>query len=205
MKIQLLGFGTVVTFLGFCTLGVTLSNRTARAAGATGVPLTGTARAGTRPEPNAVVWLESASGVISTPKPNPVLHQRSLTFAPHVLAVRVGTTVDFPNEDRVFHNVFSFKDGKQFDLGIYPVGSLKRVLFSEPGVSRLFCNIHPQMAGYVVAVDSPYFAAVDEKGAFTIPAVPPGSYVYRAWRPSGPNLSGPVVVGSASGLAVVWP
>jgi hypothetical protein len=121
-----------------------------------------------------------------------------------VLAVRVGTTVDFPNEDRVFHNVFSFKDGKKFDLGLYPVGSLKRVEFSVAGVSRLFCNIHPHMAGYVVAVDTPYFSAVDENGAFTIPGVPAGTYTYHAWRPAGPSLTGSVVVGAVrarSGLA----
>jgi plastocyanin len=169
------------------------------------MPLPGTTRAGMQPEANAVVWLESSNASESTAKPNPVLHQRSLTFAPHVLAVRVGTTVDFPNEDRVFHNVFSFKDGKKFDLGLYPVGSLKRVVFSAAGVSRLFCNIHPHMAGYVVAVDTPYFSAVDEKGAFTIPAVPPGTYTYHAWRPAGPSLTGSVVVGEASRLDVSWP
>ena len=195
MKALLLGFCTVVSF----AIG------SAGVAGIAEVALTGTARAGPHPEPNAVVWLEAMNAVRSSPKPNPVLHQRSLTFAPHVLAVRVGTTVDFPNEDRVFHNVFSFRDGKKFDLGLYPVGSLKRVVFSEAGISRLFCNIHPHMAGYVVAVDSPYFSAVDENGAFTIPAVPPGTYTYHAWRPTGPSLTDSVVIGAASRLDVIWP
>ena len=63
--------------------------------------------------------------------------------------MRVGTTVDFPNNDRVFHNVFSFRDGKRFDLGMYPIGTLRRVTFDKPGLSRLFCNIHPNMAAYV--------------------------------------------------------
>jgi plastocyanin len=184
---------------------VTLVLGSAGAAGVAEVALTGTARVGTRPEQNAVVWLDPAKPAESTPKPNPVLHQRSLTFAPHVLAVRVGTTVDFPNEDRVFHNVFSFKDGKKFDLGLYPVGSLKRVVFSEPGVSRLFCNIHPHMAGYIVAVDTPYFSAVDASGAFNIAAVPPGTYTYHAWRPAGPVLTGSVIVAADSRLEVVWP
>jgi plastocyanin len=184
---------------------VSLAVGSAGAAGVAGVDLTGAARSGTRPELDAVVWLETPDAAASVPKHNAVLHQRDIAFAPHVLAVRVGTTVDFPNEDRVFHNVFSFKDGKKFDLGLYPVGSLKRVLFSDAGVSRLFCNIHPHMAGYVVAVDSPYFSAVDAKGAFSIPAVPPGTYTYRAWRPAGPNLTGSVVIGETSRLDVVWP
>jgi plastocyanin len=196
MKRQLAGFYAAVTL----AIGIN-----AGAAGVVEADLVGTARAGAHPEINAVVWLEMANATPSTPKQNAVLHQRSLMFAPHVLAVRVGTTVDFPNEDRVFHNVFSFKDGKQFDLGLYPIGSLKRVLFSDAGVSRLFCNIHPHMAGYVVAVDSPYFSAVDEKGAFTIPAVPSGPYTYRAWRPAGPILTGTLVIGAASRLDLVWP
>jgi plastocyanin len=175
------------------------------AGGVSGVVLTGTARAGTRPELNAVVWLEMPNAARSTPAPHTVLLQRSLKFAPHVLAVRVGTIVDFPNEDRVFHNVFSFRDGKRFDLGLYPVGTLKSVSFSEAGVSRLFCNIHPHMAGYVVAVDTPYFSAVDAKGRFALPAVPPGTYTYHAWRPAGPNLTGTLVVGASSRLDVVWP
>jgi plastocyanin len=195
MKAQLLGLCTVVA-LAIGSVG---------AAGVPGVILTGTARSGAQPEPNAVFWLETPNAVAPSPKLNPVLHQRSLAFAPHVLAVRVGTTVDFPNEDRVFHNVFSFKDGKKFDLGLYPVGSLKRVVFSEVGVSRLFCNIHPHMAGYVVVVDSPYFSAVDDSGAFSIPAVPPGSYTYHVWPPAGPSLTGSVVVGAASRLDVIWP
>jgi len=190
--------------LGFCTV-VTIAVGSVVTAGVADVTLAGTVLSGTHPELNAVVWLDTPNAAESTPKPNPVLHQRSLTFAPHVLAVRVGTTVDFPNEDRVFHNVFSFKDGKKFDLGLYPVGSVKRVVFSAAGVSRLFCNIHPHMAGYVVAVDTPFFSAVDDKGAFTIPAVPAGTYTYHAWRPAGPSLTGSVIVGTDLRLDVVWP
>ena len=96
-----------------------------------------------------------------------MLDQRNLSFSPHVLVVRVGTTVDFPNNDRVFHNVFSFRDGKRFDLGMYPVGTMQQVTFDQPGLSRIFCNIHPNMAAYVLTVDSPYFARADESGAFT--------------------------------------
>ena len=175
------------------------------AAGADTHDLKGSARTGNRAELNAVVWLEAPDAPAQPQTRKVVLHQRSLAFAPHVLAVRVGTTVDFPNEDRVFHNVFSFHDGKVFDLGLYPVGSLRRVVFSEPGVSRVFCNIHPHMAGYVVAVDSPHFAAAKEDGTFAIPAVPPGTYTFHAWRPAGPTLTGTVTVPSDSPLEVDWP
>ena len=176
-----------------------------RAAGVRELDLHGIARSGARPELNAVVWLEAPKAPASVQKQKIVLSQRNETFLPHVLTVRVGTTVEFPNEDRVYHNVFSFHDGKKFDLGTYPVGSAKRVVFSEPGVSRLFCNIHPHMSGYLVALDSPYFGAVNEDGAFTIPSVPPGTYTYHAWRPAGPMLTGTVALPSGSLLNVTWP
>jgi hypothetical protein len=140
-----------------------------------------------------VVWF--VDGGASAPPPKRViLDQRNLTFVPHVLAVRVGTSVQMPNSDRVFHNVFSFRDGKRFDLGLYPVGTSRVVTFDRPGVSRLFCNIHPNMAGYVVAVDSAHFAVSNDEGAFTIASLAPGAYTYRAWRPGHDATSGQVVV-----------
>ena len=137
--------------------------------------------------------------------PRIVLDQRNLAFSPHVLVVRVGTVVDFPNNDRVFHNVFSFRDGKRFDLGMYPVGTVRQVRFDKPGLSRIFCNIHPQMAAYVVVVDTPYFASADRNGAFSIAEVPAGTYTYRAWRPGGPTLTGSFASGSGTPLNVKWP
>ena len=121
-----------------------------------GFDLHGTIRVGERPEPNAVVWVEVPGS--GPPQKKVVLDQRNLSFSPRVLAVRTGTTVEFPNNDRVFHNVFSFRDGKRFDLGMYPVGTIRNVTFDQPGLSRIFCNIHPNMAAYVMAVDSGYFA-----------------------------------------------
>ena len=176
-----------------------------RAAGVRELDLNGIARAGARSELNAVVWLEAPNAPAPVQKQKIVLSQHNETFLPHVLAVRVGTTVEFPNEDRVYHNVFSFHDGKKFDLGTYPVGATRRVVFSEPGVSRLFCNIHPHMSGYLAVLDSPYFAAVNGDGTFTIPNVPPGTYTYHAWRPAGPMLTGTAVLPSGSLLNVIWP
>jgi hypothetical protein len=85
------------------------------------------------------------------------------------------------------------------------VGSVRQVTFGEPGVSRLFCNIHPNMAAYVVVVDSPYFAVADAAGAFTIRGVPEGPYVYRAWRPAGPVLNGSVSARAGARLELDWP
>jgi hypothetical protein len=90
----------------------------------------------------------------------------------------------------VFHNVFSFHDGKKFDLGLYPVGTVKQVTFDHPGLSRIFCNIHPNMAAYVMAVETPYFSVSDDEGRFTIASLPPGAYTYHAWRSGGTDLTG---------------
>ena len=177
-------------------------------AGAGGAPadLHGVARAGARPAPDTVVWLEAPTAPARPQAGRIVLDQRNLTFSPHVLAVRVGTIVDFPNNDRVFHNVFSFRDGKRFDLGMYPVGTLRHVTFDRPGLSRIFCNIHPNMAAYVMAVDSPYFARADESGAFTIAEVPDGTYTYHAWRPGAAvELTGRADAPASGPLTITWP
>ena len=168
-----------------------------------GAELTGTVQVAGRPAEHAVVWLE-ASDAPAAPVSKVVLDQRNLAFSPRVLAVRVGTTVEFPNNDKVFHNVFSFRDGKKFDLGMYPKGSMKPIIFDKPGLSRLFCNIHPNMAAYVMAVDSPHFAVSNEDGTFTIGGVPPGTYTYHAWRPGGQPLTGSVGVDGKTPLEIRW-
>lgn len=171
------------------------------------VDVAGTVLAGGKPKQDAVVWLEPVAGQPAPPvaKKSVVLDQRTSTFYPHVLAVQVGTTVDLPNNDRVFHNVFSFHDGKKFDLGLYPVGTVRRVTFDHRGLSRIFCNIHPNMAAYILAVDSPYFSVSDSQGRFTIASVPPGSYTYHAWRAGAPNVTGSVVLEAGKPLEIVWP
>jgi len=169
-----------------------------------GAELTGTALVSGKPAQHAVVWLEAANEPAAGQTSRVVLDQRNLTFSPHVLAVRVGTTVEFPNNDRVLHNVFSFRDGKKFDLGMYPKGMSKRIVFDRPGLARLFCNIHPNMAAYVMAIDTPYFAVADERGAFSIAGVPPGTYTYHAWRPGGPSLTGSITVDGSHALEIRW-
>ena len=168
-----------------------------------GAELTGSVQVSGRPAQHAVVWLEAA-GPSPAPPQKVVLDQRNLAFAPFVLVVQVGTAVEFPNNDKVFHNVFSFRDGKKFDLGMYPTGAVKRIVFDTPGLARLFCNIHPNMAAYIMAIDSPYFAVSNEKGAFTIPGVPPGTYTYHAWRPGGQPLTGSISVDGNNPLEIRW-
>jgi hypothetical protein len=102
--------------------------------------------------------------------------QKNKTFTPHVLAITVGTTVDFPNRDFIFHNAFSNYNGETFDIGLYPPRTTKSTVFSRAGVVRVFCNIHPTMSAVIVVLKSPYFGVSDHSGAFQIPNVPPGSY-----------------------------
>ena len=169
--------------------------------------LTGTVHAGGRPKGDAIVWLEPASAQAAAQAAKAkkvVLDQRTSTFFPHVLAVQVGTTVDLPNNDRVFHNVFSFTNGKPFDLGLYPTGASKRITLDRPAVNRLYCNIHPHMAAYIIAVDSPYYATADKTGAFTIRDVPAGRYTYHAWRSGAEMLSATVTVGDGQPFEVAW-
>jgi plastocyanin len=164
----------------------------------------GTARTGDRRTKNAVVWLDVPE---SAPRPSTraILDQRNLMFSPTVLVVAVGTVVEFPNNDRIVHNVFSFRDGKVFDLGFYPVGAVKRVTFDRPGLSRIFCNIHPAMAAYVLTVDSVHFGVTDDRGRFRIPSVRPGTYTFHAWRPGGPVLTGSASFDGEQPLDVQWP
>lgn len=166
--------------------------------------LRGSTVAAHRPIADAVIWLEAPSAP-PTPHATAVLDQRNLSFVPHVLAVRVGTTVDFPNNDRVFHNVFSFRDGKVFDLGLYPVGVRRSVTFDRPGLSRIYCNIHPGMAAYVMTVDTPYFATSDASGAFTLVNVPAGRYTYHAWYAGAAETSGIWSFDGTGTLTIEWP
>lgn len=136
---------------------------------------------------NVAVWLIptdnalSASAAGTSAKPIPQLIQHNKTFEPHVLIVQVGTLVQFPNRDPFFHNIFSLFDGKRFDLGLYEAGSSRSVRFDRPGVSYLFCNIHPEMSAVVIAVATPYFGLSDRSGHVTIAGVPDGRYEMQVW------------------------
>lgn len=130
-----------------------------------------------------VLWLDPLDGPAPRlPRPRPRLDQRGKRFVPHVIVVQRGSEVDFPNSDPFFHNVFSLYDGKRFDLGLYASGESRPVLFNRPGVSYIFCNIHPQMSAIVVALDTPYFGTSDRAGNITISDVPEGRYNLRVWH-----------------------
>jgi len=116
------------------------------------------------------------------PAPHARLVQRNKTFDPHVVAVEVGSLVEFPNRDPFFHNVFSLFNGKRFDLGLYEAGSTRSVHFDRPGICYIFCNIHPQMSAVVVVVDTPFFDVSDEKGNIAVPDVPAGEYQLNVWE-----------------------
>jgi plastocyanin len=138
---------------------------------------------------DVVVWLTPTEGTVipasDQVSPPPRLVQRDKSFQPHVLVVRVGSLVDFPNRDPFFHNVFSLFEGKRFDLGLYEAGTTRKVLFDKPGISYIFCNIHAEMSAVVIAVSTPYYGISDRRGQIVIPRVTPGKYVFRVWYEGG--------------------
>jgi hypothetical protein len=172
------------------TLALSPSARVAPPAQHDVVTVTGTAAVIGKAKPAAdsggvVVWLEPPDGTERRIEPlrvRPRIVQRNKQFEPHLVVVTVGSSIEFPNLDPYFHNVFSLFDGKRFDLGLYEAGSSKTVTFSRAGVSYVFCNIHPEMSAVVVAVDTPYYAVSNRAGAFTIPGVPAGRYQVMAWH-----------------------
>jgi plastocyanin len=142
---------------------------------------------------NAVVWLSGAEK--SKPMKNAMVDQRDMRFIPHVSVVTVGSTVRFPNDDTVYHNVFAEFDAKKFDLGMYPRGSTKTIKFDKPGMVALFCSVHSEMGAYIMVVDTPYYAVTDGAGHFRIKDVTPGDYVVHVWHESGQTTKKNVTIG----------
>jgi plastocyanin len=123
-----------------------------------------------------VVHLQPVSGRVDTIPMHVRMLQKNKTFVPHLLVVTVGSTIDFPNADPIFHNAFSNFNGQVFDVGLYPPGKSRAVVFRSEGVVRVFCNIHPTMSALIVVLDTPYFALTDRDGHYQIPNVPRGNY-----------------------------
>jgi hypothetical protein len=131
-----------------------------------------------------VMWLSPLPGMPILPfEPHShyTLLQKNRMFTPHLLVIPVGSTVQFPNADPFFHNVFSLFDGKRFDLGLYEAGSSKSVSFSKEGVSYIFCNIHPDMSAVILALSTPLYAVADSQGFFQMQGVPAGEYELHLW------------------------
>lgn len=136
---------------------------------------------------HAVVFFEC--GEKAKPLKNVTVDQRDRKFIPHITVVTVGTRVDFPNHDTVFHNVFTEYHSEKFDFGMYARGKSKSQVFDRPGLAVLLCSIHSEMSAYVMCVDTPYYAIADGKGEFSIPTAKPGTYTVRAWHESGEKFS----------------
>jgi plastocyanin len=139
--------------------------------------------AGPTPEiRNVIVYLKNVAfrGVLPTSQAE--IHQENESFVPRVLAITRGSTVEFPNDDPFFHNVFSLSSAATFNLGRYPKGKTSRWEFRQAGLVKVFCNIHSHMAASILELDHPYFAIPDLDGAFTLPSVPPGHYTLVGWH-----------------------
>jgi plastocyanin len=160
------------------------------------VQIVGTTAASKRrhePIPGTVVWLTpmtqaeaDATGTETTiappvPSSNLRLVQKNKSFEPHILVVPVGSNVEFPNRDPFFHNVFSLFEGKRFDLGLYEAGTSRMVRFDRPGISYIFCNIHPEMSAVVIALATPLYAISNPDGELNLPGVLYGRYMLHIW------------------------
>ncbi len=144
--------------------------------------------------PKTVIWLtastagdgtsEQPSAPLSQTRPSQTplrLVQKNKSFEPHVLVVPAGSDVEFPNRDPFFHNVFSLFEGKRFDLGLYEAGGSRVVRFDRPGISYIFCNIHPEMSAIVITVTTPLYGVSNPGGQITLAGVPFGHYVLHVW------------------------
>ena len=152
---------------------------------------------------NCVVWIEAAHRPAVTgaaaPRPTPTpsrgeMKSQGKRFVPRVVAVEKSAEVDFPNVDAIYHNVFSVSPSNRFDLGLYRSGGSKAKRFDETGVVRVYCNIHPQMVGFVLVVDSDFSAVTGPDGAFRFENVPAGTWQVRAWQEESGEVVTPVTV-----------
>ena len=151
----------------------------------------------------SVVYVEAPAGkTFPAPTEKPVIDQKGLMFNPHIVAIQQGTTVEFLNSDKVAHNVFWISVGGNkklgHNLGTWPQGEKRAFKFDNPGAIPLLCNVHPEMAGYIVVSPTPYFATTDKSGNYKIENVPDGSYTVTAWHEGAKNSSKPVTVSGDS-------
>jgi plastocyanin len=149
---------------------------------------------GAKHRETVVVYLDDVPGAPANTEKHAIIKQREKQFEPPLTVVVKGTTIDFPNEDKIFHNVFSVSRPSRFDLGLYKSGTSKSVEMKRTGTVDVYCNIHPDMVAKVKIVDNPYYTLTDTGGHFTIEGVPPGKYPITAWLPSGDEAHGTVDV-----------
>lgn len=160
--------------------------------------ITGTVKVkGLRSPDNILIYIVKAPPVnMDVSKANYIMDQQNLTFIPHILPIPVGATVRFPNNDKVDHNIFSLSRTHKFNLGSYKPGESKTVRFDKPGIVELRCDVHAEMAAYIMVLKNPYFAVTDDRGQFEIPdktylkqngiseinSLPPGKYALKTWH-----------------------
>ncbi len=158
------------------------------------------------PAPQAIVWISEGLKASSAPSPpvHPRIASKSKRFEPRITAVPAGTTVDFPNLDGIFHNVFSLSPAAKFDLGLYRNGASRAMTFDNPGLVRVYCNIHPQMAAYLMVIDGTIWAQTGSDGVALLSKVPAGRAAVRAWDERGGDYQGNVDVtpGKTAPLAI---
>jgi plastocyanin len=145
---------------------------------------------------DVVVYVDGARG--KARPAHATVTMKGKAFTPRVLVVGVGTTVDFPNEDPIFHNVFSVSGDNRFDLDLYKRPKSGSWTFLHPGLARVYCNIHPQMSAVVLVRDNPFFTKAAPDGSFSLEGVPAGRYLLKAWHERGGEAAAEVVV-SAEG------
>ena len=172
------------------------------ASGAAAGELKGTVTVtGMKSSADAVVYVDAIAGkTFPAPKEHATMNQKNLVFSPHVLAVQVGTTVDFLNGDKVLHNVFSpDKCCDRFNLGSWPQGQTRSYTFKTRCNATLLCHVHAEMEAFVVALPTPWFAVTDASGAYKIAGVPDGAYTVKVWHPKfKAEATKPVTVAGAT-------
>ncbi len=157
-------------------------------------------RGGTQPSP-AVVYAEPLDRPVPAAPGKATFQQKNKTFLPHVAAVPVGSTIVFPNDDAIFHNVFSLSQPQPFDLGLYRAGASKQQVFGKPGVHHVFCNIHPQMSAFLVVAPTPFVTVAAQDGTWRLD-VPPGKYRVTALSErASPVVVEVTVAGAATAVA----
>lgn len=152
---------------------------------------------------NIAVYVDTIPGAkFAAPSNKPVMDQVKMTFAPHVMVVQAGTTVEFLNSDPVGHNVYwpSISGNKKLahNMGTWPKGDKKSFQFNDVGVASLLCNVHPEMNGYIVVSPTPYFAVTDKSGNYEIKNVPAGKYTLKTWSEDGKVTTQAVEVGAGA-------
>jgi plastocyanin len=149
-----------------------------------------------------VVYIQGKVAGATATKPLETVRQKDAMFNPHVLPVMVGTTVEWPNDDPIFHNVYSKSDAAAFDLGLYKKGDPPhRYTFDKPGEVDVFCSIHARMSCIVLVLENPYFAVTDAHGRYSIPNVPPGTYTLVAWQERLPKDTKAIEMPASGDLA----